>query len=530
LLAAAVIAVTLHPGPVQAATIPYSTACPPPGTPVVNTLTATSSVDVRTKSGRITFTATATDAVPITRMIVGVASPYQSSRIKLQASFTLTGGTATNGTWTASLVIPRFSQDGIWKISSLTAVDQGGGYPGEGDYGTDGSNGENWGDGWPRTFKVTSKNDLSPPTVTSMRLSHASVDTASKAETIVATVHAQDNLAGIKQITVSGVLNVHGHTYLTRGGVVTFKTPIVASHTYTIPFVVPKAVGYGTHTWSLSLAAIDGVGNELGLARAQLLAHHLTSTFKVVSRTDFTPPVLTGLSFSSTSIDARTAPQQVTVTVKATDAVSGVGSAFLSLNPAVGIQVQVLPTGKAGNTVTWKGTFTVPQCGLTGTWTVLGVSLVDATSAPDTAGGNGSNYSTQALAAGGYPTTLNVQQLDVVPPTASVPKTVSHTGPVVVTFSEPTLWKGSGNPFTVYDVEPGLHPAGTWTCKNGSSVTVGCNDDGADVVTASFQPTADLTVGHVYDLFTSSPPDPASGVYDTSGNGPLALDAQFTAS
>jgi hypothetical protein len=485
------------------------------------------SVDVRSKSGTLTFTATVSDTVPMSAVQLDVTSPFVKSRVTLAATFSRTGGTGTTSVWTAKLVIPRYSQDGTWKIADLRGEDVGGG---SFDYSTDFSNGGNWDNSWPQTFAVVSKNDLSAPSVTSLTLSHPSVNTSTRAQTLIATVKAGDNLAGVKQIVVSGQMPAHGHYYGTRGGTLTIANPVTATRTHAISLVVPKAAGYGTHTWVLTLTAVDNVGNKLTLTGSALLSHHLTSTFKVVSVTDFTPPRLTGLSFSSTSIDARTADQHVTVTLKASDALAGVQDAGVGFTTPWGSNVAVRPTGPAGTGVTWHATLTIPQCGDNGTWTVSGVSLVDATSGfPEAPGGNAVTLTTAQVSDLGFPTTLTVQSIDAQPPTATMPGTVAAAGPIVVTFDEPTLWKGSDNPFYVLDTTGSATAVpGTWTCKNAGSTTVGCNDDGADVVTASFQPTTAFTVGHSIEVGVRQDV-PADGIYDVHGNGPLVFGGHVTA-
>ena len=283
--------------PAGAATIPDSASCPRAGDPVITSLTqSTDTVDVRTKSARITFTAKATDTVDIKRVVLSVASPFHRTPRPATVNLALTSGTAKDGTWTGTLTVPRFSQNGTWKITGIDPWDAGGGGWG---YSTDtSSGGQDWGAGWARTYRVISKNDLTAPTVTSVKLSHGIANTTSQTQTLVATVVAGDNLSGVRTIRVSGSVTVNGVSYSTRGGLLTLVSPIAKSHAYKVSFLVPKGVGGGTHTWSLLVTFSDAVANAGSLDRAHLLAKHFTSTFKVVSKTDLTPPKLTSVSMS----------------------------------------------------------------------------------------------------------------------------------------------------------------------------------------------------------------------------------------
>ena len=308
-------------GPAAAATIPTPPAVCAPGSPVVTSLTeSASTINVVTKSGRITFTVKASDPTQdVASLSLGVVSAFRKMPHHYTVPFTLTSGTARDGTWTGSLAIPRFSQSGTWGLTHISIEDAA---RGENYYST---NPDEGGAGWPfafSRFQVVSKNDLTAPTVTSVKLSHSSANTTNQTQTLVATVTAKDNLSGVKSITVGGSVTIGKHAYATRGGRSRFPQPVRRAAPYQVSFLVPKGVGSGTHTWSLAVTVTDAAGISQKLSRALLLAKHFTSTFKVSSRTDVTPPRLTGLSFSTSSVNALSSDQKVTVTVRATDLVA----------------------------------------------------------------------------------------------------------------------------------------------------------------------------------------------------------------
>ena len=72
-----------------------------------------------------------------------------------------------------------------------------------------------------------------------------------------------------------------------------------------------------------------------------------------------------------------------------------------------------------------------------------------------------------------------------------------------MTFSEPTLWKGSTVPITVYDTTSYEAVAGTWVCTTTGGATVGCNANGANVVKAEFTPNAAFVSGRKYEVLAS---------------------------
>ena len=95
-------------------------------------------------------------------------------------------------------------------------------------------------------------------------------------------------------------------------------------------------------------------------------------------------------------------------------------------------------TGAAPRRARWKGKVNIPRCSESGTWTAS-VVLSDIA-------GNQGTYSAAQLKAKRFSTNLAVKALDIQGPAATVPATVPHTGPLVVTFSEPTLWKEPQRP------------------------------------------------------------------------------------
>src|SRR5262249_5960250 len=160
------------------------------------------------------------------------------------------------------------------------------------------------------------------------------------------------------------------------------------------------------------------------------------------------------------SVDATAKSKNVGVTVKATDTGSGVLFGTVTFTSPSGVRSTggtLLRKAGAPGSGTWKRSDSHPRRSEPGGW-AGGLSQTDGAQTT-------TNVTTAQLKTKHCSTNLTVKALDIQGPTASAPATVSHNGPVVVTFSEPTLWSGSTNPFSVFDAGTFSNVPGTWTCK-----------------------------------------------------------------
>ena len=472
---------------------------------------------MRQAAHRVSFTIGARDnAQRVTDVLVSLVSPGgQTYRRNVDVTLHRTGGTGNNGTWTGSTLIPRWTNAGTWKVSEVDLFDEGGAFVA---YIPSGGGDQPWSHSWRSTFAVQSTPDHKAPVITSLHLSTASVNTSTSSKTIQVKAVATDAQSGI-----SGGLDLQAYALFGGQGFTAsalLKRTQGTSHhgTYEGSLTIPSWVGAGTHTWHLTLDAEDHVGNHLSLPSWAMRQRHLPSTLTVTSRGDGDKPTLTGLALSPSAVDARTHDRFVYATIKGADVGSGLETAWVVLSSPSGYGVSSSnedspPSPVVNGTV--HARLVIPQCSEPGTWTVS-VGLVDAS-------GNYREYSPSQVKALGLPSKITVQALDVAAPSAHVASKVAHAGPVVVTFSEPTLWKGSTIPLKVTDQTTSAKVAGTWTCTNASHAVVGCNDNGADVVRTSFAPTAPLTVGRHYVVESSH------GIYDTFGNGPAYVSSEFRA-
>ena len=518
LAAAATIAALVSVVPAEAATIPKPPAvCNPPGPvgghPVMTSFARTpGSIDVTHTAGHLTFTVHAKDSTrPITDVDVYVSSPTIGSTQRWSiGTLKLVAGTGKNGTWRGRADIPRWTNPGTWKVTEVDLGDSGGGYTSYNPYG----HGDRpWSSAWPKSFVVAAKADRTAPTVTSVKLSKTTLDTRTGAAKLRLTVHAKDAASGVlSHIDASATVRA-GSQAFSAGGVLKRVHGDSHNGTYVGSITIPRFVGAGTHGWRLGLDLADHSDNDRSLQWWNLRKAHQPYSFRVTSKTDASKPTLTGLVVSPAAIDARTADKKIHVTMQGSDTGSGVSGEWVSFTSPSGY---VTATSFEGEQTTpdahgrLVAEAVVPQCSEPGVWR-LEVGIIDKA-------GNFTDYTWRQLKALGLPYKISVHALDVQEPAGHVQSTVPHAGPITVTFSEPTLWKGSTVPITVYDTTSYEAVDGTWVCTTTGGATVGCNANGANVVKAEFTPNAAFVSGRKYEVLASR------GIYDTSGNGPTLLD------
>jgi hypothetical protein len=170
----------------------------------------------------------------------------------------------------------------------------------------------------------------------------------------------------------------------------------------------------------------DAVTNHITLTPTQLINMGINPVLTDTSTpTDSTPPTLTGLSFSPSVIDTSGSAQNVTVTLSASDNISGVdftpstpnlaaffhlyfvspsGGQFAEVNPYA-IPPLVAGTPQAG---TWQLTAPWPQFSEEGTWSVGVLTLGDKV-------GNTRGYGSSQLQALGFPSTIVVTKPSLTP-------------------------------------------------------------------------------------------------------------------
>jgi hypothetical protein len=158
-------------------------------------------------------------------------------------------------------------------------------------------------------------------------------------------------------------------------------------------------------TWNLAdVYILDNAGNSVTYYQSDLQALGYPTTLQVTSTQDSKPPVLTFFSYGPQSVDVTNGPATVTVTLQATDDLSGVTYANVGWTSPDGKSFVGSSMGLSSGTNlngTWTAKVTVPQFVEPGTWNLADVYILDNA-------GNSVTYYQSDLQALGYPTTLQV--------------------------------------------------------------------------------------------------------------------------
>jgi hypothetical protein len=243
--------------------------------------------------------------------------------------FTRTGGTGLAGSYQAVVTMPRFIQAGVWK-AQVTVRDFAGNSRTV-------ATGDLQAHSFPTDLTVLdSVPDVTPPTITGVSFSPASVDVSSNDVNVTVSLQITDNLSGVC-FNNAGNCGYNFDVVLappaTSGSsalryISSFDIHLASGSavngTWQGVVKIPRFSASGSwHIQSINLR--DVVTNSVFLNSAQLQAagiNPILSVSSVVS--DPTPPALTGLVFSPPLFNTSTGQQTVNITVSASDNLSGV--------------------------------------------------------------------------------------------------------------------------------------------------------------------------------------------------------------
>jgi hypothetical protein len=292
----------------------------------------------------------------------------------VQASLQLVGGSTTDGYWQGGLHFNQFLDAGNWTID-LTVTDLAGNT-------ADLTGAALSTAGLPSTYAVAGPADTTPPAVTSVSISPGSVDVRTQQQTVTVALGLSDAQSGV----ASGTFVLEPQSGLSAAISGSFYGPpatgngTINNGTWQVEVTIPQFVAPGT--WQIDrLDVFDNAGNSHSYGTADLRVLG-TTTFTVQSTPDTTPPAVSAISFSPNPADVSTGAQQVTVTVTATDAGSGVNTAFLTVASPNGNEIPLeadgftLSSGTA-QSGTWTATVSVPRYAVAGSWPVSELSITD---------------------------------------------------------------------------------------------------------------------------------------------------------
>jgi hypothetical protein len=255
--------------------------------------------------------------------------------------------------------------------------------------------------------------DVTPPSLVSLAFEPAVIDTSAAGQRVLVTARVTDDLSGFE---TSGVTFFSPSGQTASG---TFHADDRVSGdgldgVYQFQIDVPRFSELGT--WRvINILVNDATRNFRNYSAAELAAQGLPTTIEVVGVSDTTPPHLISLSFDPAVIDTSSGPQQITVTARITDDLSGFETSGVTFFSPSGQTIS--GTFHASNRTSGDGLdgvyqvqIDVPRFSELGTWRVINILAGDATR-------NFRNYSAAELAAQGFPTTIEVAGVsDTTPP------------------------------------------------------------------------------------------------------------------
>jgi hypothetical protein len=493
--------------PAQAATIPTNPCVAPEPMPVTTRPVLTrvtvspTLLDVRRRAKNLVVTLKAHDTVAITRAVVTIGR-YPAKTFSLGGDARLVSGTAKAGTWRVVLRVPRGVPDSRYQVRSVWLWDAGRAavlYEPARNKKVD----------WPAPFRIRSIDDQVAPTVSDFRISTRTVDTRTAAQTITLRADVHDPISGVAKVHVEahGIdSSLEPAQAAYHGFDVNLARSTSHKNRWVGHVVIPTWVGVST--WRMTLLVKDNRRHVRYFPTEKLAARGWQSTLRVTSARDGVKPTLTALSFTPTSVDARTGAVQVDVTYRVTDPLSGTAprtSLDFSGNPVV-----VTSTTGTAQDRTYHGHLVVPQCGAAtqSTW-VVRADLYDNA-------GNENWIGPTGITDLGLPDELTIQQRDAWAPQIINDPTATAGGSLPLRFSEPVIMAALPSSLLRVAVN-GTTAAGTWVCRSGTDDVVVCDADDAAVTTATFTPTTAFVKGQRVTVTRVNVPPARSGIYDLDG-------------
>ncbi|HEU4558192.1 MAG TPA: Ig-like domain-containing protein [Longimicrobium sp.] len=228
-------------------------------------------------------------------------------------------------------------------------------------------------------LRVHSDPDNDAPTLTGFSFTPDSVDITDASQQVQVTISASDAKSGLER--VGAIFRSPSRAKTVNCGSVTLASGTAANGTFTCSVNFPRAVETGDWTVETVLL-VDQADNMRQVGTEQLTEQGLPTVMRVRGTADTEAPVLTGFSFTPDSVDVRSSSQQITVTLTATDAGTGVygpSSNIVFRSPVNDQRVNCSPQLVSGTTNdgTFQCVVTVPMNSEGGTWTAYFIVLRD---------------------------------------------------------------------------------------------------------------------------------------------------------
>ena len=307
----------------------------------------------------------------------------------------LISGDEFDGIYRSTMTLPRYSEQGTWKLQHFLLVD---------DVGNSRRLSQNDMDnlGFPTEFEVVSVGDTKPPDVLSFDFDPKAIDTSAASQVVTFTTRLADDLSGVTDGDIGGMgVSPSQARFQSPSGNQISDVGFVPRNLisgdefdgiYRSTMTLPRYSEQGT--WKLQhFLLVDDVGNSRRLSQNDMDNLGFPTEFEVVSVGDTKPPDVLSFDFDPKAIDTSAASQVVTFTTRLADDLSGVtdgdiGGMGVSPSQArfqspsgnqisdVGFVPRNLISGDEFDGI-YRSTMTLPRYSEQGTWKLQHFLLVD---------------------------------------------------------------------------------------------------------------------------------------------------------
>ena len=286
-----------------------------------------------------------------------------------------TTGTSTDGIWVDSIILPRFSESGTWKLRDVYLHDE---VENLRHYRT----AELSRLGFSRSIEVqATRDDVTAPELVELSLDPHEVDVSAGAATITVTVRVADDLSGTDRVQLDFVSPSGGQEstmFVVRGP----KTGTSTDGIWVDSIILPRFSESGT--WKLRDVYLhDEVENLRHYRSAELSGLGFSRSIEVkATQDDVTAPELVELSLDPHEVDVSAGAATITVTVRVTDDLSGTDRVQLDfVSPSGGQEATMFvvrgPTMGTSTDGIWVDSIILPRFSESGTWKLRDVYLHD---------------------------------------------------------------------------------------------------------------------------------------------------------
>ena len=288
----------------------------------------------------------------------------------------LSSGTYINGTFTRSIAIPRYSEAGTWTIEYINIVDSV-------------NNRRNYSAGQlavlglDHTFEVsTSQEDVTGPELVEVTLTPMEVDVSDGPGLITLSVKGIDDSSGIDWISATLTSPSGEQTHCFCNGL-PLSSGTYTDGVFTRSITIPQYSEAGT--WTIEyINVVDSVNNSRNYGVGELVNLGLSPSFEVsTTKEDVTTPEIVGVTLTPTEVNVSDGPGLITMSIEATDDLSGIDWISATLTSPSGEQTHCfcngLPLTSGSHTDgVFTRSITLPQYSEAGTWSIDYININDS--------------------------------------------------------------------------------------------------------------------------------------------------------